>query len=487
MAFGNRVTRWMYDHSPPPVQELVAGIYSRGRSQMKYGAKFYEYLTDLERTQWYNDDELQTLQDEKVRRLIWHAYRHVPYYQSLFDKLGIAPHQVGSRDDLVHLPYLEKDTVQKRSGDFRSSLYRDSRSVEHFQSSGTTGKALDIYVSRDCLQMEKAFSWLHRSWGGIRPGDRLAAFVGFPVVPVRRKRPPFWVYDRVEDRMIFSLQHMSKVNLPAYSDQLTRFQPLFISGYPTAIYLMALYLCDAGMTSVRPKAVFTASETLLPHQRPVIEQAFGCRLFDWYGAVELIANVVQCEHGSYHIKPEYGVVEILNPDGTPTIPGQIGELVCTGLNNLAMPFIRYRVGDTAVPKDGVCSCGRGGKLVERITGRTEDVVVTPDGRYLGRLDFVFKGLLNVEEAQLIQETHDHLRVRIVQRPGYTEQDTARILSNLEERLGTDIKVTLEPVERIPRTASGKFRYVISKVPLDLAGAKQAGEVLGLAAEEDRTL
>ena len=125
--------------------------------------------------------------------------------------------------------------------------------------------------------------------------------------------------------------------------------------------------------------------------------------------------------------------------------------------------------------------------MERITGRIEDVIVTADGRYMSRLDFVFKGLPSVEEAQMIQETPDNLRLRIVRRPAYTEQDTAKILSNLQERLGTYLKVDLEFVERIPRTSNGKFRYVISKVPLDLAGAKQTGEVLGLVAEEDKAL
>lgn len=487
MAYGSRITRWIYNHSPALVQNSMTTAYSRGRSRVKYGPKFYEYLTDLERTQWYSNDLLQVLQDEEVRRLTWYAAHHVPYYQALFQELGIHPQDIQSRDDLICLPYLEKSTVQARLDDLRSLLYRDPHTTEHFQSSGTTGKALDIYVSLDCLQIEKAFSWLHRSWGGIKLGDRLAAFVGFPVVPVGRKHPPFWVHDRVEDRMIFSLQHMSRANLPTYADQLARFQPVSIAGYPTAVYLMALYLCDAGITSVRPKAVFTASETLLPYQRPVIEQAFDCRVFDWYGAVELIANIVQCEHGNYHIKAEYGVVEILDSDGKPTQPGQVGELVCTGLNNMAMPFIRYKVRDMAVPKEGVCPCGRSGRLVERITGRTEDVIVTPDGRYLSRLDFVFKGLLNVEEAQMIQDARDHLRVRIVRRPNYTERDAAQILTNLRERLGDDMRIELEPVERIPRTAHGKFRYVISKVPLDLAGARQTGEVLGLAAEEDRTL
>jgi len=191
MAFGNRLSHWIYNHSPASIQDMIVTVYSRGRRQVKYGPKFYEYLTDLERTQWYTNEQLEALQDEKVRRLVWYVMHYVPYYRALFQELSIRPQDIRSVDDMVRLPLLEKNTVQLRLDDFWSLLFRDPHSVEPFQSSGTTGKALDVYVTHDCLQMEKAFSWLHRSWGGIKPGDRQAAFVGFPVVPVGRKRPPF--------------------------------------------------------------------------------------------------------------------------------------------------------------------------------------------------------------------------------------------------------------------------------------------------------
>jgi phenylacetate-CoA ligase len=210
-------------------------------------------------------------------------------------------------------------------------------------------------------------------------------------------------------------------------------------------------------------------------------------VFDWYGVSEHVANIVQCERGNYHIRPEYGVVEILNRDGTPTPDGDTGELVCTGLNNTAMPFIRYRVGDTAVPKAGSCPCQRGGQLVEHITGRTEDVVICPDGRYVSWMGYVLKGINHVEEAQIIQEEPGHVRVRLVPRPDYTDQDTAQLLANMREQVGNDMRIEIQPVEAIPRAASGKFRLVISKVPLDLAEARQTGEMLGVASEEERTL
>jgi phenylacetate-CoA ligase len=280
---------------------------------------------------------------------------------------------------------------------------------------------------------------------------------------------------------------MSPDNLAGYAEALERLGPRAVYGYPTAIYLMALWLREQGNDRIRPAAVFTASETLLPHYREVIEAAFGCPVLDWYGATEFIANITQCEQGSYHIKHEYGVVELVDETGRPVPADEPGLLVGTGLNNHAMPLFRYQVGDLAVAGRGSCPCGRAGRLIESIVGRTEDVVVTPEGRYITRLDFIFKAIDTVREAQLVQERVDELRVRVVAEPGFGSGDEAAIVRALQGRLGDRMDIRVERVAAIPRLPSGKFRYVISKVPLDLAGARQTGEVLGLSDEEDATL
>lgn len=477
MGYGNRFHHLIYNHSPAPVRDLLVTAFSRGRGRVKFGPLFHEYLRELDRAQWSSPDEYQALQDEKLRRLLRFAGEQVPYYAGLFRRAGVDPAEIRGAAELGRLPLLDKDTVRENTAALRSPVCRDRRRVERFLTSGTTGKAIEIMVTLDCLQYEKAFNWHHRRWAGIEVGDLTAAFVGFPVVPVRQRRPPFWVRDRAENRVMYSLQHMSRDNLPAYAASLVDLRPALVYGYPTALYLMALHLTEEGVTGVRPRAVFTGSETLLPHQRDEIERAFGCRVFDWYGASEYVANIVQCERGNYHVKNEYGVVEILRPDGSPAEPGECGELVCTGLNNWAMPFIRYRVGDMAVPQAGACPCGRAGALVERITGRVEDVIVTPDGRWLSRLDFVFKGLDRVREAQLCQERPEALLVRVVRRDDYGPEDERRILANLRERLGTGMAIEFEYLETIPRTAAGKFRFVVSKVALNVARARQTGEVL----------
>lgn len=477
MAIGNRLTRSIYDHTPAAVRTLMTFVYSRGRSKLKYGPEFREYLADLERSQWYSEDELQSLQDDKVRWLANDVLPQVPYYRDLFRESGAVPEEITSASDLARLPLLDKSLLQSRPNDFISQQYAGDKTVQHLQTSGTTGKALDVYATREMVQFDRAATWLHRSWVGIKPGDRMASFVGFPVVPLRRTRPPFWVRDPAENRAFFSLLHMSATNLPAYARHLAEFRPVVIQGYPSAVYVMALYLVDAGVTDVRPKAVFTGSETLLPYQRSVIEQAFGCGVFDHYGSTEYVANIVQCESGSYHVKSEYGVVEILKPDGSSALPGEEGEIVATGLNNAAMPMVRYRLGDRVVPKSGRCDCGRAGRLVEQITGRVEDIIVTADGRHIGRLDFVFKGIDHVAEAQLIQDSPEHLQVLVVPRVEYVDGDSRRILGALRERLGSDMRIEIRQVDHIPRTAGGKFRYVVSHVPVDFSGGRQAGDVL----------
>ena len=231
-------------------------------------------------------------------------------------------------------------------------------------------------------------------------------------------------------------------NLPAYVAAFQKFRPDFIHGYPSSLYLLGGYT---------PKALFTASESLLDFQRTAIERAFGAKVFNWYGNTEMTCNIVECAAGSLHYRLDYGVLELLT-DGT---------MIVTGLNNRAMPLIRYRVGDRAVAKDGTCSCGCAFPLIERIDGRIEDYVRTPDGRYVGRLDHLFKDAKHVREAQIVQTRLDEIVIRVVKDNGFDEQI---VLREARQRLGDAIKIRFEYVNAIERTAAGKFRFIVSQLP-----------------------
>jgi phenylacetate-CoA ligase len=261
---------------------------------------------------------------------------------------------------------------------------------------------------------------------------------------------------------------MSDENLKYYIDKLKKFNPVYIDGYPSAIYILAKYLERNGAVGyVTPKVILTTAETLLDNQRDVIERIFKTKVYNQYASTEGAPFITECEYGNLHINPESGIFEFLKPDNTPADFGEIGQLVVTSFLTKAMPLIRYKIGDLAIKKAGDCDCGRKMPLVEKIVGRVEDMLYTKQRGYVGRLDPIFKKLPNsIIEAQIIQDDVDQITILIV--PDYTTFQSSH-LDTLEEelkyRLGSDIHITKEIVERIPRGPAGKFKAVISKLPL----------------------
>jgi phenylacetate-CoA ligase len=180
---------------------------------------------------------------------------------------------------------------------------------------------------------------------------------------------------------------------------------------------------------------------------------------------EIVAAASECPDGHLHEWPEVGVTELLDDEGRPARPGEAGSVVATGLLNVEMPLIRYAVGDRLSMRTGAqcCSCGRGLPVVSGIDGRCDDTLVTRDGRRIGRMDPVFKAGLPIAEAQIVQESLDRLRVRYVPDAAFSPETETALRSAIRQRVG-DMELILEPVTRIPRTANGKFRAVISEIP-----------------------
>lgn len=164
------------------------------------------------------------------------------------------------------------------------------------------------------------------------------------------------------------------------------------------------------------------------------------------------------------MKEEYGYLELLDDDGDDAKAGSVGNVVATGWGNTAFPLIRYNTGDNMiVAVDQTCSCGMGGRIIERIVGRDEDSIVTPDGRVIGRLDFVFKAVDTVKESQIIQDAVDRLTIKVVPLKDFSAADEHTIMQSLKERVGDGFSVSIEKVSEIPRSPNGKIRYVISNI------------------------
>jgi phenylacetate-CoA ligase len=247
----------------------------------------------------------------------------------------------------------------------------------------------------------------------------------------------------------------------AYADAIERFRPMYLSGYPSSMYILAEYYRQSARPAPRLKAALTSAETLLDYERRAIEETFSTRVFDQYGQAEMQSFWYECQAGRMHAHPLAGITEILRPDGTAASPGEMGEVVLTGLVNEAMPLIRYRVGDTARFSAATCPCGRSMPVIEEIGGRLDDIVFTRERGFLGRLDPVLKGVRHIVECQLEQESLDLLHVRYVPAPDFGGEDLRLLENNLRARVGCGIHLEFQCTDRIPRSANGKFRFVIS--------------------------
>ena len=146
--------------------------------------------------------------------------------------------------------------------------------------------------------------------------------------------------------------------------------------------------------------------------------------------------------------------------------GGMGWVVGTSLWNGGMPLLRYRLSDTTRKLTGPCSCGRGLARIANITTKAEDIILTPDGRYVSPsvITHPFKPFDEILKSQVIQVATDEVVVRLVVSRRFTDAQRAELLEGLRIRLGQGMKLTTEIVDEIPPEPSGKFRWVISRVP-----------------------
>jgi len=462
----NKLLNKIYSLSPMLLQNTAVSLYGLRIYFREYGNKFDRLMDEFEKNQWLSEQDLTEYQNEKLRRLIDHSYQKVPYYRKIMDSNKLKPSDIRTVDDLPKMPVLTRDDVRLNSGQLvASDVKRYQLTFGH--TSGTTGSPLAIGWDRHACLVKNVVDWRQKKIAGVIPGDKIAFFFYREVAPVEQKKPPFWRHNWILNHLFFSIYHLSQQNLPEYIKALNSFRPKAIEGYPSTIYIIARFLLNSNKT-IPLKAVFSTSEPLMPYQREAIEKAFECQVFDFYGMSERVIFATEClAHGGLHINSDYGITEILSSDNRPVSLGEMGRIVATGLHNYAMPLIRYQTTDITSLTNLKCSCGRNFPLMENVTARDVETITTKDGRYISWaiLDGLCDHMTTVSEFQFIQESRELIRVNIVRFPNFSEKDTEYILSGMKRILGEGMKMELEYVDSIPRTKSGKFRLVISKVPL----------------------
>ena len=442
---------------------MVSAAGWRGFRQ-KYGAPFARSLSILQRTDFLSEEQVREDQDQRLRETIQWAAETVPYYRELFHSEGIDPSSIRAVADMHRIPTLSKVTVHERGISLRSEAVPWRQMISD-HTSGTTGTALQLMHTRESMGWEYAVIRRQRGWFGVSLRDRFATFGGNPVVPLEQSHPPYWRYDRPGARMMFSLYHMGLETAAQYARELHNPVYKFWQGYPSSMGLICQHLDEVGVElgDAAPVAVFSSSETLLDFHRNLIAKVTGAPIADRYGNTEFCVSALQCPQGNYHVDTEFCVIEIDPHEETDDYVR--GEVIATGFANRGMPLIRYRTGDVAtLLKKASCPCGRARPILEKIDGRIEDYIVTPDGRRVGRLDHVFKRAHEVREAQIVQTDYGTLCVRIVPGTSYGPAAEARIDSEFRSRLGDGMEIQYELHDALQREPNGKFRAVLSHLP-----------------------
>ena len=234
-------------------------------------------------------------------------------------------------------------------------------------------------------------------------------------------------------QLYLSSYHLSPVNIPYYLEEIKNNRIRYLWGYSSALYTLAVGALENKVEDLNLSVVITNAEPLYDFQREVITKAFGCPVRETYGMAEIVTAASECEHGRLHLWPEVGYLEVFDLKEDVSLPvGEFGRFVATGLLNTDQPLIRYEIGDTgALAQHNVnCSCNRSLPILQSIEGRTDDVLVTIDGRRIGRLDPVFKVGLNIVEAQIIQETLERIRVIVIPSNGYSKEDEKKLIGQI---------------------------------------------------------
>ena len=436
-------------------------IYRSGKG------KLFQYLREIEASQYFPPDEIRELNWQRLKAILQHVYDKIPYYRKSFDAAGMTPGDVQSESDLLRLPILEKRQVQDHLDELVVPDWPQNNIMTD-QTGGSTGTPVRFYCSIDRRISREAATWRHNRWAGWDICDKTASLwgAGRDIVPPTKllSRIRSFFLDR---QIVFNTAVFNESDALAFNERLKTYRPKCLLGYANALVVFALMLKEKNIAAYSPQSIVSSAEMLPPENRKILEDMFGCKVFNRYGSRETSVIASECDrHEGMHLMAEGFHVELI-VDGRHAQPGEMGEVLITDLLNLPMPFVRYRIGDTARWCNTPCSCGRGLPMLAELTGRVTDFLVTDTGSLCSGASLtalVVAHRPTLKQIQIYQERRGEIVFRIASGRDnpVPDDDLDYIREKSALYLGKGTKVEFEFVDEIPKTASGKSLFSISK-------------------------
>ena len=451
--------RKLYRTAPKVLKKRIVSFSSCFPLEFIYGREYKRWNAWLKESDTWSEERIETFQIKKLKETFSMAYAETPYYHRLFDDCGFAPDEFRYLDQMKKIPFLTKQLIQDNIDRMvNSNLNKES--ILYYTTSGSTGIPMGMYKNNSDKVKEAAFVNYIWKETGYRYDARIAvlrgAYYGDRGLCVKEG-----------NRLLISTYDMTEENLPTIYHSIVRFRPKFLHVYPSAVNILGEYMLKNRLEPIPSiQCIYTASENLYSYQRETIEKAFRCKVFDFYGHTEHACMAKQVLEG-YVTLWQYGFTELRYEE--PVDPSEeskinnMAEIVATTYDNTAMPLIRYRTMDLVANPENI-----GGRIsFKDIEGRKQDFILTASGRKISIAainmhDEIFD---HVQQFQFYQDDMKKCVLRIVRRSEYGEDDEIKIRKKIGDKLGSDIYLELLYVNEIPRTKSGKYKFMDQRLPM----------------------
>ncbi len=431
---------------------------------------YLKELKVIKKTEFLSAAEIKNFQIKKIKELLIYAQKNVPYYRELFKKIRFNPEEFKDIKDIKKIPCLTKDTITDNINDLIATNV-SKRHLKHTITGGSTGRMpMDFYLDkRKSSTIELAYLKYFWNRVGYKLYDRCIVLRGEILSNIVEGKK-YWKMNHIVNWLTMSSFQLNDNTYELYINKINKFRPRFIIAYPSVIYSFAKYYKFGNIPPPDSlKAIICSSETLYDWQREFITSIFKVRTYSYYGLSEKCCIAAECENSThYEFAPQYGFVELLNRDGEwCTEEDEKGEIVATGFNSHSFPFIRYRTEDVGVNTKIQSDHNRNWFTIKRIEGRIQEFFVDKFNSSVTFTcsDEMFWNVLNkVSAYQYIQNEPGKVTLNLDVKEILTDEELLDIKRTFNEYF-PNIELAIKIVKDIPKTRSGKFRYLIQNLPV----------------------
>lgn len=470
-----RSLRATYYDAPDLIRLPIGRAYASLPASLRLGKAFVSFSRLLRESRHWTHQQVLDYQYEELKRTLTIAHTNIPFYRKLYSEHGLKLSCFKAPEDIKKYPYLTKQDVKESFSNMINERVPAWKRLVTTTGGSTAEPMRFLQLKGVTRSKERAFIYAGWSRIGYRPGSRLIQLRGRSVG--RPELGKHWEIEPIQNMLEMDSNYLTPERMTAYLKAIEAFQPEFMTGFPSSIYLLAKFIRDEGLNPPRLRGIMLGSENVYPWQRAMLKNVFQCPIVSHYGHSEMVILAMQAsaEHDELLIFPEYGYTELIDRAGKNVLGSdKLGELVGTSFNNPVMPFIRYRTRDYAAGTNRRID-GSNYPVLADVEGRLQEFIVTRDRRLISVCTMGaahFDVLDNVQKTQYYQDQEGVLEFRIVPRKGFTEEDRKRIGEAIRDKTQGSLQVKVVEVDEIAMPPSGKHLMLIQKLPLDVLAGSQ---------------